>query len=189
MTTEQEQAIRTLRIVRYSPKRGRHFGITAIARASGYSTEALYAVVRRGWCSRPMAERLANVFRQTVNFSSGHTTFSTPGGSLGPLDASPDPRGGPRHPRRRDDARLRSARQLRDTSATPASGRAGTENAPAALMLEAPHKLCHAAPVAAATKPADSEKVNSGGQTLARELISLAPIRIDIARLLERLLR
>jgi hypothetical protein len=109
MTTEQEQAVRTLRMIRYSPKRGRHFGITAIARASGFSTEALYAVVRRGWCSKPMAEHLANVFRQTINFSGGHITLSTPGGSLGPLDAGPDPRGGPRPVRRPDDRRLRSA--------------------------------------------------------------------------------
>jgi hypothetical protein len=109
MTTEQEQAVRTLRMIRYSSKRGRHFGITAIARASGYSTEALYTVARRGWCSRHMAERLANVFRQTISFSGGHITLSTRGGSLGPLDAGPDPRGGSRPVRRPDDRRLRSA--------------------------------------------------------------------------------
>jgi hypothetical protein len=112
MTAEQEQAVRTLRMIRYSPKRGRRFGITAIARASGYSTEGLYAVVRRGWCSRPMAERLANVFSQTSNFSGGHNTLSTPGGSLGPLDAGSDPRGGSRPVRRSDDRRLRSARNV-----------------------------------------------------------------------------
>ena len=112
MTTEQEQAVRTLRMIRYGLKRGRHFGITAVARASGYSTEALYAVVKRGWCSRPMAGRLANVFRQTINFSEGHNAPSTPGGTLGPLDAGPDPRGGSRPVRRPDDRRLLSARRV-----------------------------------------------------------------------------
>jgi hypothetical protein len=82
------EAVRLLRTVRYSPRRGRCHGIGWLARESGHSRQALYAVIRRGWCSRPMAQRLGVVFKN-VNLSNGHIAFAT----VGPFDPDRDPRG------------------------------------------------------------------------------------------------
>jgi hypothetical protein len=83
-----DEAVRALRLIRYSPKRGRRLGIAWLARQSGYSREALYAVIRREWCSRTMAQRLDVVFK-TVSLSNDRIAFTT----LGPLDGGRDPRG------------------------------------------------------------------------------------------------
>jgi hypothetical protein len=103
-----QDVLRELRRIRFSPRRGRRLGLTFVASMAGYAPRSLYRVILRGWVSRPMADRLSAVFRQTATFSGGHTAFTT----LGPLDPDHDPRGGPRPVRRVDDRRLRSARRV-----------------------------------------------------------------------------
>jgi hypothetical protein len=83
-----EEAVRSLRTIRYSSRRKRRVGITFIARQTGYRPNSLYRVIVRGWCSRPMAKRLGQLFKN-VSLFDDHTAFS----SLGPLDGGRDPRG------------------------------------------------------------------------------------------------
>jgi hypothetical protein len=101
-----DEALRVLRTLRYSPKRGRRLGMAWVASKTGYARHSLYRAIMRGWVSRPMAERLGNVFDKTATFSSGHSALSS---SLGPLDADAalaDGRG--RWPRRRGHGRANS---------------------------------------------------------------------------------
>jgi hypothetical protein len=105
-----QDVVRELRRIRYSPRKGRRLGLTWVAFQTGYARHSLYRAIIRGWVSRPMAERLANVFIKTVTFSRGYTTFPS---NLEPLDADAaltDGRG--RWPRRPSRGRKRHGQIL-----------------------------------------------------------------------------
>jgi hypothetical protein len=185
----QDEVLRALRTIRYSPKRGRRVGLTFIARQAGYAPETLFRVALRGWCSRQMAERLSAALQNMI-FSAGHTALAN---TLGPLDGGTDPRGGPRLARRPDDRRLRSARPHRGTSGTNASqGPHGgtTENA----LSRGPY-----AGGAAQIGPRGADRRSKQTAAVTDELnaVKQAPtqgptnpvIRIDVSRLLTKQLR
>jgi hypothetical protein len=104
-----QDVLRELRRIRFSPRKGRRLGLAWVASQTGYARHSLYRAIQRGWMTRLMAQRIGTVLRQTVTLTGGHSAFSS---TLGPLDAGPDPRGGPRPVRRPDDRRLRSARHV-----------------------------------------------------------------------------
>jgi hypothetical protein len=193
-TMTQDEVLRALRTIRYSPKRGRRVGLTFIARQAGYAPETLFRVALRGWCSRQMAERLSAILQNMTLFG-GHTACSSSPilSSLGPYGGGIDPRGGPHPAHRPDDRRLRSARASGGTSEANASlgphgGR--TENA----LSRGPYGggTAQSGPRRAGRRskqtPAVTDELNAEKQAPTQGPTNPV-IRIDVGRLLKKQLR
>jgi hypothetical protein len=178
-TMTQDEVLRALRTVRYSPKRGRRVGLTFIGRQSGYSPKALYRAVVRGWVSERMAEHLSAVL-QNVTLSGGHSAFPS---TLGPLDPDHDPRGGPRPARRPNDARLRSMRLLQGKSGGPHG--AEVLNA----LSPGPHKRIRRRGVGRPNNETATGEANAAEQASERGPIVPPVIHLDVRTLLMKVLR
>jgi hypothetical protein len=179
-----DDVLRGLRQVRYSPRRGRRIGIARIAAEAGYGRTALYNAILTGYVTTRMADHVGPVF-QTVQIARNQATLSSFGESVG----GPDPRGGARYARRRDDGRLRSARQLKDRSGTlPTSGPHGgrTENALSRGPYGATAQI-GPRPFGRPSKqtPAVTDELNAVKQAPTQGPTNPA-IRIDVGRLLTK---
>jgi hypothetical protein len=186
----QDEVLRALRIIRYSPKRGRRVGLTFIARQAGYAPETLFRVALRGWCSRQMAERLSAVLQNMTLFGGHSACSSSPtalSSSLGPYGGGIDPRGGPRPAHRPDDQRLRSAR---------ASGGTSEANASLGLLGGRTENTLSSGPIGprgagrrSKQTPAVTDELNAVKPALEQGPTDPPTIRIDVGRLLKKQLR
>ena len=164
-----DHVVRFLRQLRYARRRGRPIAISWVAIQSGCGRTSLYNAIVSGHISEGLADRIGRAF-QNVQFGADLATLSYDGG--------PDPRGGRRPVRRRDDRRLRAVRALRGTAGANASlgphgGRRGN-----ALSRGPRGGASQIGPRGAACPSEQTPAVTEQG------LKNPATIRIDVGRLL-----
>jgi len=94
-----QDVLRELRRIRFSPRKGRHPGLTWIASQAGYRRESLYRAMNRGWVGTLMASYVGEVLQNVADYRNQVAP------TLGPYGGGVDPRGGARFARRPDGRR------------------------------------------------------------------------------------
>jgi len=159
-----DHVVRFLRQLRYARRRGRPIAISWVAIQSGCGRTSLYNAIVSGHISEGLADRIGRAF-QNVQFGADLATLSYDGG--------PDPRGGRRPVRRRDDRRLRAVRALRGTAgANCISGPARREKGERTFARPAWRRLTDWA-----TRRCLPERTNTGGHRTGAEKSSYNPHR------------